>query len=104
MFPKDFASFGVDEKDFRVARPKKEIEEIFRNIGFNFRGNIFDAIFERAKGFRRPSGGPSAVTEGLPRIFRQRSALSACYTRHANRTIGERLGNVHDAPRSSFTI
>lgn len=30
---------------------KKEIEEIFRNIGFNFRGNIFDAIFERAKGF-----------------------------------------------------
>jgi hypothetical protein len=51
LFPKDFASFGVDEKDFRVARAKKEIEEIFRNIGFNFRGNIFDAIFERAKGF-----------------------------------------------------
>ncbi len=51
LFPKEFASFGVDEKDFKLARPKKQIEQIFINIGFNFKGNIFDAIFERAKAF-----------------------------------------------------
>lgn len=32
-----------------MPRPKKEIQEIFTNIGFQFKSNIFDAIFERSK-------------------------------------------------------
>ena len=28
------------------------MREIFENIGFQFKGNIFDAIFERAKGIQ----------------------------------------------------
>jgi hypothetical protein len=39
----------VDDEDFDVARPKPEIYEIFVNIGFQFKDNIFDAIFERSK-------------------------------------------------------
>lgn len=30
-------------------RPKAEIYEIFTNIGFEFKGNVFEAIFERSK-------------------------------------------------------
>lgn len=39
----------MDDKDFKIPRPKKEIQEIFTNIGFQFKSNIFDAIFERSK-------------------------------------------------------
>lgn len=39
----------MGQEDFNQSRPKAEIKQIFENIGFQFRGNIFDAIFERAK-------------------------------------------------------
>jgi hypothetical protein len=32
-----------------LPRAKAEIKKIFENIGFVFKGNIFDAIFERSK-------------------------------------------------------
>jgi len=40
---------GIDESDFDRLRTKAEILDIFEKIGFQFRGNIFDAIFERSK-------------------------------------------------------
>jgi hypothetical protein len=49
LFPKQFSGFGVGEEDFTVARPKSEIRQIFENIGFQFKGNIFEVVFERAK-------------------------------------------------------
>lgn len=49
LFPQDFAIYGVNDKDFKKPRPKKEIQEIFTNIGFSFKDNIFNAIFERSK-------------------------------------------------------
>jgi hypothetical protein len=40
---------GVDDEDFKAGRSKEEIYEIFTKVGFDFKGNVFEAIFERSK-------------------------------------------------------
>jgi hypothetical protein len=42
----------VGDEDFDKVRPKQEIREIFEAIGFQFKKNYFDVIFERAKGIQ----------------------------------------------------
>jgi hypothetical protein len=49
LFPQPDVLAGVDESDYENVRSKEEIREIFENVGFQFRGSIFDAIFERSK-------------------------------------------------------
>ena len=52
LFPKNYSGLGLSQDDFNQLRSKEEIREIFEHIGFQFKGNIFDAIFERAKGIQ----------------------------------------------------
>ncbi len=52
LFPKNYSGLGLSEADFRQLRCKEEMRQIFENIGFQFKGNIFEAIFERAKGIQ----------------------------------------------------
>ena len=51
LFPKEFSGFGISDEEFKVVRPRAEIRQIFENIGFQFKGNIFNVLFERAKAF-----------------------------------------------------
>ena len=39
----------MEDEDFERVRPKDEIYDIFTSIGFEFKGNVFEAIFERSK-------------------------------------------------------
>lgn len=52
LFPKNYSGLGLSQDDFQQTRSRTEIREIFERIGFQFKGNIFDAIFERAKGMQ----------------------------------------------------
>ena len=52
LFPKNYSGLGLSQDDFQQTRSRAEIKEIFEKIGFQFKGNIFDAIFERAKGMQ----------------------------------------------------
>ena len=52
LFPKNYSGLGLSQDDFNQTRSRAEVREIFENIGFQFKGNIFDAIFERAKGIQ----------------------------------------------------
>ena len=49
LYPSEFTSFGVGDSDFNDPRTKEEIYDIFTEAGFEFKGNVFNAIYERSK-------------------------------------------------------
>ena len=48
LFPATFTELGVSEFEFTKLRPKHEIENLFKKIGYSYKSGKFNAIFNRS--------------------------------------------------------